>query len=337
MYEITTCKNVKSMGVFDVDFSKENDNFEHDYSTSTNIICEDYFPEDLKQIDDSELSLMHLNIRSIKKHHDDLISLLASTGCNFDIIGCTETWMNEYTISDVYNLEGYMMYYNNRSGKNGGGVCLYVNNHCVVEERNDMIMDDGCSDSLFLEVKTLSGPSIIIGVIYRPPSSVYNTFRVSFDNLLLSINQHNKKCIIMGDFNIDTSKNTLNAIDFQNILFSSSFLTTIDRHTRVTKKTKTTIDNIITNIQSSSWKSGILYTDISDHYGIVFFTNFILKKSCSSRGRKTKILNNKTLTKLIQYPQTKKWDAIYCTSDPNKQNDSRKGLKTIKQKQSLAY
>lgn len=85
-----------------------------------------------------------------------------------------------------------------RIGQTGGGVCLYVNCHYSVKELNDLIVDDSCSDSLFLEIKTASGKSVIVGVIYRPPDCTYKMFRDHFDNLLLCLNQMNKSCIIMG-------------------------------------------------------------------------------------------------------------------------------------------
>lgn len=194
------------MGVIDINCSTEYEKFEHSLCTSTNTSCDYYNPEDLKQNNDFSFSLMHLNIRSLKKHHDDLVALLASTGKSFDIIGCSETWMSEQTLLDIYKIDGYSLHCINRQDRIGGGVCLYVNSHYSVKERHDLTVDDGHTDSLFLEVKMASGACIIIGVIYRPPNSDYETFRNHFDNLLFSINQMNKNSIIMGDFNIDISK-----------------------------------------------------------------------------------------------------------------------------------
>lgn len=163
---------------------------------------------------------MHLNIRSLKKHYDDLVSLLASIGHNFDIIGCSETWLNEHTYLDIYNLNGYTLYYKNRFGQIGGGVCLYVNSQYSVKERMDIKLDNGYSDSLFLKLKNINAKSIIIGVIYRPPDSDYATFRDQLDGVLFRINQINTNCLIMGDFNIDISKEDTIETDFINTLYS---------------------------------------------------------------------------------------------------------------------
>lgn len=115
-----------------------------------------------------------------------------------------------------------------------------------------------------------------------------------------------KKCIIMGDFNIDISKGDKLGTDFLNTLYSSCFYPTIDKYTRVTEKNKSVIDNIITNVLSTGSKSGVVYSDISDHYPIIFFTKRIQRTVDPCIRRKIKILNNKTLTNLTQHLLTKK-------------------------------
>ena len=54
-------------------------------------------------------------------------------------------------------------------------------------------------------------------------------------------------------------------------MFSNSFIPLKNKPTRVTHKTATLIDNILTNVYKNENKylTGILITDISDHY-IIF-------------------------------------------------------------------
>lgn len=63
------------MGIIDINCSDDFEKFERYLRTSINTTCDYYSPEDLKQKDDSSFSLMHLNIRSLKKHHDELVYL----------------------------------------------------------------------------------------------------------------------------------------------------------------------------------------------------------------------------------------------------------------------
>lgn len=112
--------------MFDINFT-EYTNFEHYLQTSTNIPCRYYYLVDIKHnTDDCSFSVMHMNIRSLIKHDDKLITLLMCTDHSFDIIGCSETWVHEQTFIDFYKINGYSAHFKNRLGRTGGGVCLYV-------------------------------------------------------------------------------------------------------------------------------------------------------------------------------------------------------------------
>ena len=93
--------------------------------------------------------------------------------------------------------------------------------------------------------------------------------------LFLSLKE-NKRCYIMGDFNIDLLKCDQNSTvnTFVNLMYSYSFFPCIDRPTRICPGPNgTTIsltDNIFTNDFNNEIKSGNLVTDLSDH-----FPNFI--------------------------------------------------------------
>jgi len=54
----------------------------------------------------SLFSLMHLNIRSIPKHYEELSIFLDCLKLNFSVIGLTETWFSESNV-DCYKFHGY--------------------------------------------------------------------------------------------------------------------------------------------------------------------------------------------------------------------------------------
>lgn len=101
-------------------------------------------------------STLHLNIRSLNKH--ELASLISDSGCSFNKIGCSETWLNDKSYSNILNLEGYVLHYKNRSDRISGGVCLYVHSSMPVKVH----------DSLFVEVNINKNRNLIVGVIYFP-------------------------------------------------------------------------------------------------------------------------------------------------------------------------
>jgi hypothetical protein len=53
---------------------------------------------------------------------------------------------------------------------------------------------------------TAVGKNIIVGVIYRPPNSKFDLFENKMNQILGKIDQENKICYLMGDFNIDLLK-----------------------------------------------------------------------------------------------------------------------------------
>ena len=160
-----------------------------DYVDSLN--CRSYSPDQVKHIlNNNNFSLLHLNTRSLQKHHDDLFSLMTITDHGFDVVGCSETWLNERSHIESLNIEGYRLINKNRSDKIGGGVCFYVRSKLNAIVCEDLIIDDGLSDSLFIEIKTSNTKKYVIGVVYRPPDSDFNLFRLKLE-LLFNLNRKN--------------------------------------------------------------------------------------------------------------------------------------------------
>lgn len=75
----------------------------------------------------SELSLIHINIRSIRQNFESLQYFLSQFESKFDVIALTETWLDSKTNQEDYNIEGYKPpHCQNRTGRIGGGVMFYV-------------------------------------------------------------------------------------------------------------------------------------------------------------------------------------------------------------------
>ena len=91
-----------------------------------------------------------------------------------------------------------------------------------------------------------------------------------FEELMGKINKENKLFYLIGDFNIDMLKINSNTYsqNMINRVICSSFYPQITKPTRITHKSATLIDNIMTNRLNSNDLKGILFTDISDHLPI---------------------------------------------------------------------
>ena len=171
-----------------------------------------------------------------------------SFNISFQVIGLTETWLNDAN-DDIFKLENYNFVNVNRSNKNGG-VGIYISNQMKYKLRTDLNLNyENSIESVFIEIITAAGKIIIIGVIYRPPNNKLDEFENNINQILSKIDKENKLCCLMGDFNIDLLKSE--SCDYSNrfleTLLTSSYIPLVLRPTRITQHTATLIDNIFTN------------------------------------------------------------------------------------------
>ena len=109
--------------------------------------------------------------------------------------------------------------------------------------------------------------SLIIGVIHRHPSGSYTTFQEQLRKILRKFIYSNQAFILMGDYNIDSSKQNTNkkVTDYLNELYSAGCCSLINKPTRITDTSATTLDHIYSNSLHKISVSGVLISDISDH------------------------------------------------------------------------
>ena len=82
-------------------------------------------------------SSLHINIRSLPKHFDDLSEFLLTLNRSFSIIAVSETWLHRSN-SDLFHLPGYHFISSHREHKAGGGVGIYIQCHLKVKLRTDL-------------------------------------------------------------------------------------------------------------------------------------------------------------------------------------------------------
>ena len=119
------------------------------------------------------------------------------------------------------------------------------------------------------EVNSRRNISVII--LYRPPNTDSTIFMEEMFSILTS---ENRDIFMIGDFNYDTFENSiyqLKSMDsehFINILAGFNMYKPIHKPTRIKNPSATLLDNIYTNIHINidSCKSGILISNISDHF-----------------------------------------------------------------------
>lgn len=231
-------------------------------------------------------NVLHLNIQSLPAKFEKLKNLIHDcdqTGICLDFLLICETFLTD-NITDQYNLPGYNLVYKNRSLKKKGGVAIYVKNKYNFILRDDLsVFQEGVFESVFIEIKT-NECKAIVGEIYRVPNTNITKSLETYDTILQKLQNYKHTIFIGTDQNINLLNQSLHekTNDFLNMIYSSQLLPSITKPTRVTDHSATLIDNIYISCKNpENSLSGIIVTDISDHFPI-----FTLVEKCKPE-RKT--------------------------------------------------
>ena len=135
--------------------------------TDSQYYNENSFNNVFKQSD--ELSVIHLNIRSIPVNLAQFRAQLDTLLVNFKIIALSETAIHSHHI--CYNIPGYAVEQDFRPKRKGGRVALYLDNNLQYKVRPDLNLGDD-TNFIFVEIdknQLKSKYNTVIGCIYRPP------------------------------------------------------------------------------------------------------------------------------------------------------------------------
>ena len=123
-------------------------------------------------------------------------------------------------------------------------------------------------ESTFIEILNKKQKNLIIGCVYKHPKHEVKDFTNNHMMPLLDkLSNENKDIMIMGDFNVNliNCNDDKNISNFLDTMLSHSFLPFITTPTRITRNTKTLIDNIFYNKPLNDIMSANLSSIISDH------------------------------------------------------------------------
>ena len=213
-------------------------------------------------------SIAHINTQSLLSSFDEFRTMLLSY--KFDIITISETWLqdNQEQFNYVRDIPGYAEpRFRNRQGKRGGGVGFYVRDHLHFKERSDLTKRYDI-EALCLEFqgRNKNTPYIIL-TVYQPSSKETEklTWLLEFEAMLADImTKWTGIIFITGDTNIDLlADEKASQTRYKEILSCYNLTQLINKATR---KQKTLIDHVVTNIPNKLLHTDVLDTDeISDH------------------------------------------------------------------------
>lgn len=251
------------------------------------------------------LTLLHLNIRSIKKHWDELRLLLDNHLGNLHVLMLSEVNIND--IDSRFELEGYNMFYRLRNVKRGGGLIMYVNESIQFVSL----------DVVFRNFEGIAG-NIIVGnqimsllFVYRPSNNnTKNEFIQEIDKYWREVNV--AKAVFIGDVNIDIMNDCDPVVQhYETSLAANGFSRYITGATREEmvgdKLTRSCIDHIYIRAVDTQIKSAIWTSKLSDHYLI---TAFLKLPQNGKRDDGESYVTKIDEKKLLRILKTIQWDLL---------------------------
>ena len=150
-----------------------------------------------------------------------------------------------------------------------GGALLSIRDTLNYKLRPDLNVEKEKElESIFSKILQKTSKSVIIGWIYRHPCMHPKEFNNLFSKCLTErlIKEYNKKVILLGDFIIVLikSNSNANASEFLDVIYPRNPFAHITSSTRLTSRSHTLIENIISNINEER-TSGNTMNTISDH------------------------------------------------------------------------
>lgn len=142
--------------------SSSNDSFHSTSLLPLNVTLDSHFSDCVKNF-----NVVHINAQSIPAHFPDLLASFDSR--NLHAILVSESWLKPSLPSTSYSLPGFRLIRNDRVGKGGGGVAIYLRSHIpfsIVGSSPQPPLPDA-AEHLLLEI-TLSHKKTLLGVFYCP-------------------------------------------------------------------------------------------------------------------------------------------------------------------------
>ena len=207
----------------------------------------------LKRQKYNEVAFVHFNTRFLPKNKHKINSFLEQLPkeCLPTIMAISKTKLNSANVNTV-EIEDFQFEHVD-SLSLAGGVGIYMKKDIEYSVKPEISINCPDCENLFIEVmskpnsnKKQTTRSLIIGVIYRHPSGSYATSQEQLSKILRKFSYSNQAFILMGDYNINLSKQTTNnkATNYLNELYSAGCYSLINKPTRITVTSATTLDHL---------------------------------------------------------------------------------------------
>ncbi len=148
-----------------------------------------------------------------------------------------------------------------------GGVCIYVRNNFKRKRLKDLsYISTSGFHQLWIQIQVNKNKSIIVCVSYRPPDCPVTCIREELKPTYTEAFLLGKQIVVMGDLNCNLLKTaSLEAKMLVDTCIELNLVQLIKDPTRITPRTTSLLDVIMTSSYSNVKNSGVIDTGISDH------------------------------------------------------------------------
>jgi len=224
---------------------------------------------------DKYVTISHINTRSfcVQSKMDEIKHKLTSE--NIDVLCLTETWLHPDIPSEYIEIENYTLIRRDRAGVGkGGGICIFVRDVFTVRTIDvvSTIELDNTTEVLCVQIQLNKNKAIIVAAFYRNPRGKASSFSC-IEQILKSLLLKNKSIYCLGDFNDNLLGDEKICKNMSKIIQSLNLKQLIKEPTRVTIKSQTLIDLIITNDELSVLSTNQKESNVADHHQITCVIN----------------------------------------------------------------
>ena len=182
---------------------------------------------------------------------------------NIDVLCIAETKLGETTMEGEVLIKGYKKPYRLDVSENRGGLLVYIKTDIPSKLLTGFNQPKDLQ-ALTFEI-SLHNKKWLLVSIYNPNKILGKSFLNNLSDLLDFYSRRYDHCVILGDFNMQTSEMLL--LDF---LKDHNLEDIIKTNTCFKCKDGTAIDLILTNFKNSFQHTNVLETGLSDHHLMIY-------------------------------------------------------------------
>ena len=261
------------------------------------------------------LHICHINIRSVVKNIDQL--KFKVQGTKLHIIGCSESWLHPDIDSAQVSIPGYDLIRCDRTGRRGGGVCVYVKHGVNYRFLTAMSHSSPNLEIVTVQIILPHTRPIYLCNIYRPPTADVSGSLQELGTILNTLYEtHNLAEVhVMGDININslairsTDSSKLWCFCFRNGLSSLIREPTHD--------SGSCIDACMTNRPEMLRAVSVIHIGITDH-SLLFITRKKAKENKKRLNIKARSFKRFNEANFIHDLESADWTPVLTEIEPNK-------------------